>query len=364
MSEQKSKKKKQPKEETVQRTDYQRVGDVLRQAREEKGLSVEKAAAAIHIRAAQVRAIEDGNLEALPGITYATGFIRSYAAYLKLDSTEIVNRFKAENTGAATARPELNFPEPLAEDKMPSILMIGLGAFCALVLLVGWVVFSGGENEKVAEIPAAPAVATTAPVTTFLSVGDSAAAGAAAAAADASVTAAAVPLTTDLAAATAPGAPVEDVSAQINNNAAAPAVPAAAVPVTSETAVALAPAAAPAVAATEVPSLVPAPAAPADEEIKIAPPKSRIALRATGTSWVQVVDSSRRVIYKKVLLKGDQYAVPDMPGLTLMASNAGGIDVYVDGKRTAALGSVGEIVRGLPLDPGALKKRRARIRDY
>lgn len=360
MSEQKSKKKKQPKEETVQRTDYQRVGDVLRQAREEKGLSVEKAAAAIHIRAAQVRAIEDGNLEALPGITYATGFIRSYAAYLKLDSTEIVNRFKAENTGAATARPELNFPEPLAEDKMPSILMIGLGAFCALVLLVGWVVFSGGDNENVADIPAAPAVAAAAPVTTFLPDGESAAAGAAAAAADASVVAAAVPLTADPVV-----APVEDVSAQVNNNATAQAVSPAASPAAPPAAPVAAEAPAAAVSATaETLSPVPAPAAPADEQIKIAPPKSRISLRATGTSWVQVVDGNRRVIYKKVLLKGDQYAVPDMPGLTLMASNAGGLDVYVDGKRTAALGGVGEIVRGLPLDPGALKKRRTRVRDY
>lgn len=363
MSENKSKKKKQPKEETVQRTDYQRVGDVLRQAREEKGLSVEKAAAAIHIRAAQVRAIEDGNLEALPGITYATGFIRSYAAYLKLDSTEIVNRFKAENTGAATARPELNFPEPLAEDKMPSILMIGLGAFCALMLLIGWVVFAGGDNEQAAEIPAAPAVAAAAPVTTFLSTGETIATGAAAAASDVSASAVAVPLTTDLATATAPGAPAEDVSAQVNTAAAAPnvAVSADAVAPVTTAETAAAPVA-PIVA--ELPSLVPAPAAPADEQIKIVPPKSRIALRATGTSWVQVVDGSRRVIYKKVLLKGDQYAVPDMPGLTLMASNAGGIDVYVDGKRTAALGNVGEIVRGLPLDAGALKKRRGRVRDY
>lgn len=368
------KKKKVSKEETLQRTEYQRVGDVLREAREAKGLTVEAAAAAIHIRAAQVRAIEDGNLDGLPGITYATGFIRSYATYLKLDSTEIVTRFKAENSGAAAARPELNFPEPLAEDKMPSILMIGFGAFCALILLVGWVMFSGGdEGEQVADIPA-PVVATQTAATPFVPMGTAAAVApvttttstateTVTVTADVPVTTettpAQLPLTTDPAAAattaapaTVPAttaAPVEDVSSAVNT---------AAAPVA-------APAVDPAAAATSAATAAAAPAAPAaTEEIKIAPVKSRVLLRATGTSWVQVVNSQRQIIFKKVLRKGEQYAVPDVKGLTLMASNGGGLDVYVDGQKSAPVGTVGEIVRGMSLDAGSLKKRRTRVQDY
>lgn len=365
----KNKKKKVAKEETLQRTDYHRVGDTLREAREEKGVSVETAAAAIHIRAGQVRAIEDGNLDALPGITYATGFIRSYANYLKLDSVEIVKRFKAENSGAAAARPELNFPEPLAEDKMPSILMIGLGGFCALMLLIGWVMFSGGGgDDKVAEIPAAPVVAAPAPFTSSIPV-DPAAVVAVDPAATVADSAAAVTGAPEVAT-----APAEDVSALVNAPVAGavatdPVAPATTTD-TSAAAVAAAPATSDAPAQTPVAQAPAAPVPPVAvtpppaEQIKVAPRKSRITLRATGTSWVQIVDSNRRILYKKVLRAGDQFAVPEQKGLTLMASNAGGVEVYVDGKRTAPLGAEGEVMRGMALDPDTLKRRRNRVRDY
>ena len=53
----------------------------------------------LHIRLAYLKAIEDGRFKDLPGLTYASGFVRSYADYLGLDGEEMVRRFREEIAG-------------------------------------------------------------------------------------------------------------------------------------------------------------------------------------------------------------------------------------------------------------------------
>ena len=77
-------------------------GEILRAARLAKGLGLEEISSSIHIRVGQLRAIEEGNLAGLPGMTYALGFVKSYATFLKLNSADVVQKFKAEH-GAAPA---------------------------------------------------------------------------------------------------------------------------------------------------------------------------------------------------------------------------------------------------------------------
>ena len=43
------------------------------------------------IRIGQLDAIEKGDLEKLPGMIYAAGFVKSYANYLKLDGSTLIN---------------------------------------------------------------------------------------------------------------------------------------------------------------------------------------------------------------------------------------------------------------------------------
>ena len=65
---------------------------------------------------------------------------------------------------------------------------------------------------------------------------------------------------------------------------------------------------------------------------------ARIVLRATADSWIQVRDADHRVLFSGVLKAGQSYPVPDQPGLSMRAGNAGGLDVTVDGKPAASLG--------------------------
>src|SRR5574338_1386422 len=73
---------------------HQRVGVFLRETRQARSLSVEDVSTVLRIRESHIGAIEDGRFRDLPGSTYATGFVRSYARYLDLDETAVVERFK------------------------------------------------------------------------------------------------------------------------------------------------------------------------------------------------------------------------------------------------------------------------------
>lgn len=73
-----------------------RVGQRLRQARLEKGLSLEDAAQATKIRPSFLSAIERGEYTKLPSSSYALGFVQNYAEYLGLPKREILALFRRE----------------------------------------------------------------------------------------------------------------------------------------------------------------------------------------------------------------------------------------------------------------------------
>ena len=61
------------------------VGLELRRAREARSLSLEEVAHATHMRVHYLRALEEGDLAAIPSRAQAKGFLRAYADYLGLD---------------------------------------------------------------------------------------------------------------------------------------------------------------------------------------------------------------------------------------------------------------------------------------
>lgn len=81
---------------------------------------------------------------------------------------------------------------------------------------------------------------------------------------------------------------------------------------------------------------------------------SRIVLVARLESWVQVTDPETNALLTRVLRAGDRYYVPDQAGLSLATGNAGGLDIWVDGRKLPPLGPVGVVRRGIALDPQRL----------
>lgn len=70
------------------------LGDMLRDARESKGISLTEAERATKIRQKYLAALEEDNIAALPSPVYGRGFLRNYAVYLGLDADEALEMFE------------------------------------------------------------------------------------------------------------------------------------------------------------------------------------------------------------------------------------------------------------------------------
>lgn len=80
-----------------------RVGSILREARNRRKLDHTEVEAALKIRARYLRAIESEEWGVLPGGAYTRSFIRTYAAFLGLDGERLVADYRTNVEGATGA---------------------------------------------------------------------------------------------------------------------------------------------------------------------------------------------------------------------------------------------------------------------
>ncbi|TGN20068.1 helix-turn-helix domain-containing protein [Leptospira idonii] len=73
-----------------------RVGQIIREAREEKKLSVKDVAKETNIAAKYIIALETEDYSQFPAETFALGFLKNYASYLKLDTAMLLNLYRGE----------------------------------------------------------------------------------------------------------------------------------------------------------------------------------------------------------------------------------------------------------------------------
>jgi cytoskeleton protein RodZ len=72
------------------------TGELLKSERIKKDLSTQDVAYALKLSARIITAIESGHIEELPAKTFVRGFVKSYADYLKMDSTAVLKQFQEE----------------------------------------------------------------------------------------------------------------------------------------------------------------------------------------------------------------------------------------------------------------------------
>lgn len=92
------------------------LGQTLRTAREEMGLSLDQLQEMTKIRKHYLVAIEEGNYKALPGSFYARAFVKNYAEAVGLNAEEVLSYYKNELPSApqssASAEPAAASPQP------------------------------------------------------------------------------------------------------------------------------------------------------------------------------------------------------------------------------------------------------------
>lgn len=466
------------------------IGTMLREVRQNRGLALADVATELRIRAPYLQAIEEGDLAALPGTAYASGFVRTYGEYLGLDGEDLIARYRA--TGAVgEGQSDLYLPSPVEEGRLPTGAIFLVAVVLAAVVYGGWYYLSSDGRDPVEQVAALPdrlaklvggdgapgGTATEASASENQPKAENASSNAASAAPAATPAAAetsaapviapavpqslpapaismpridqdaprpaaaseaapstenqpaldevrrSLPLNTERGAAAEPAppsaavppqsdiprpadsvtTPPSDTSAQsapatpttTPTETPAPAsttAPAAAAPSTaaaaseaasvaaSESAATATPAAAPTetvVAAVPPPTPRPAPAPatpepatetaaatpattaqpeaePAPARPAPSPVRSRIILRATADSFVEVGRNGEEPLFSQVMRAGEVFAVPPGSNLVLMTGNAGALQILVDGRRIAPLGPDGEVRRGVALDPDGL----------
>ena len=76
------------------------IGQILKNAREKKGLTIEELEASTHIVAKFIKALENEDFDVLPGEIYVKGFIKNLSDKLSLDAEMVLERYNLQKNGA------------------------------------------------------------------------------------------------------------------------------------------------------------------------------------------------------------------------------------------------------------------------
>jgi cytoskeletal protein RodZ len=98
------------------------VAEQLRQGREARNLTVQQVAQITKIRTDHLVALEEGNFDVFSAPVYIRGFVRTYAALVKLDVPQVMAALDAE----LSATQKFAEPPPLAEHSQGALDFIML----------------------------------------------------------------------------------------------------------------------------------------------------------------------------------------------------------------------------------------------
>jgi len=293
------------------------VGQDLHAARLRRGDDLATVSRVLKIRKEHLEALEEDRVEALPGRTYAVGFVRSYADYLGLDAVQCVERFKAEIAGRSdeTVQPITVIDED-DHRRLPQGWLIIAGVVLVLVLYGAYQLAASAERmlnepdtvpppQQMVAKPAAVAQHKPAPVKT--------------------VVAPAPEVTPPPADDTAPPAAEPAVQPPLNNTQLQP---------------------------SGVPDSVPAGQVFGEQN-----KNARVVLRLRQAARILVQGPDGTLFINRTLKAGDTYRVPNFVGLTLTTSDAAAVEVDLDGTAVGVAGKNNDTAEALSLDPQSIIDR-------
>jgi len=108
------------------------VGTLLKQAREDKNLTVPEVSRSTRIPVRSLEALELGTYESLPGEVFIKGFLRSYARAVGLSPEDVITRY---TTSRAPTAPQALVVQPVTSTSQPRGRMGLAVAFVLLFIL-------------------------------------------------------------------------------------------------------------------------------------------------------------------------------------------------------------------------------------
>lgn len=276
---------------------YEEVGNLFREERERRGLTIKNVSEELHIRQLYLSCIEEGRLSELPGYVYVVGFIKSYATFLELDSEMLLQQLQLTQQQPVqyTSYPSST---PVSDQQLPTKKIL-FASLTLLFVMALWAYIYNNQYEG------------SSVTEDFQSPLD----------------------TRDEIVKEEPQKEKEPLSIVANQNIESEGVapiPSNDAPLKQE------------MTQTVLP------------ESMITP---QITVAATRDAWVQVVNSKGVSVYVRLMHAGEKYDVPsDNETYVLNTGNGAGVKLYINGQESKPLGDQGKIVRGVSLTPEALKK--------
>ena len=248
------------------------IGQILRDAREAQGVTLEDAAARLRLMHRQIEAMETDDFESLGQPVFARGFVRNYARLLGLAPEALLARME----GAPEEPPAVSHAEPPPPRSWlisPWLILLLLGLLVLVAVPVAMYLWLNSEVEEVSSNRAPSAAQTHA---------------------------------TSVAEQALVAEPVEAPSSAVQ-----------VVPV---------PPAAPVAERTE-PAEAGAPAAPETPAIS-----SVLHLEFGDEAWVEIKDASGRMLHRQLNRPGSSVDIPGQPPFDVVVGNAAQVRVTYNGR--------------------------------
>ena len=137
------------------------LGEKLRAAREEQGISISEVAEQTRIAPMYIECIENDNYKPLPGGIFNKGFVKSYARFIGYDEQTALQEYgriagqmeASQDDHLRSYRPEVLTDDRASQSTLPTIIFAGI----ILALMTGGVLFLVNYLQSQ---PAAPPVAS------------------------------------------------------------------------------------------------------------------------------------------------------------------------------------------------------------
>lgn len=137
------------------------IGDILRQAREDKGFTLKDIQEVTKIRLRYLEAIDEGDFNAIPGEVYQKGFIVNYANMVGLDGQAVLQKYHDLKTAQEEKVRQEQLIEEQNEQTSPKLnpnndwlkgVYLGVAGALAIVLLISFFLLPSLHRQKSGEI--------------------------------------------------------------------------------------------------------------------------------------------------------------------------------------------------------------------
>ncbi|MGA9348740.1 MAG: RodZ domain-containing protein [Anaerolineae bacterium] len=290
------------------------VGQLLQEARQQKGVSLEQVEEATRIRQKFLKALEEEDYTALPAEAYVKGFLRNYALYLGLDPEEVLALYEGRDVKGKAASAKPGFFEPMdislaAPSWLTPDLVIGALLIVALLAFGSWAAWHYLPPIVRARLSSGRAIATATPSPTVTT----------------SEEIILPPATSTATPTTMPTAmPIEMPTA---TSTAMPTVAVVVSPTSTST-------------PTSVPTRTSAPTGTLTPRVSAG---VEVELRIVEYSWLRVVVDGQEV-FAGSLEEGTTHTWRGRESIALRCGNAGGVEATVNGEPLGLLGERGKVV--------------------